>query len=70
MLDVCGSYPRPAQLNAPLGSELAGMELAPPFSERHVPDGLDAVRGLAVALVISVPFWIGLAWLFRRLFFR
>lgn len=67
MLDVRNSRPLPARLNAPAFADPARSEFAPPPLASSGADPLGAVRGTAVALVLSVPLWTCLIWIGRLL---
>ncbi len=62
MLDLHSSRSLIARLNAPAFSKLTGTEFEPPVLKSNDPDQLGAARGLAVAIVLSMPFWTVLIW--------
>jgi hypothetical protein len=62
MLDVRTSRPLPDRLDAPAFAEPVRSEFASPPLASDDRDPLGAVRGVAAALVLSVPFWTVLIW--------
>lgn len=67
MLDVHDSRPLPAVLDAAASCEPVTREFGPALLGSSMPDPVGAARGVAAALVLSVPLWTGLIWVVRLL---